>query len=176
MITNDLGGKYHRNVTVRCETCSIDREISWHAARQKSTHICRGCTTTSYLTGRKYSKEHCAAIRKANLKKGWRMQGNGYKAIHTPDHPSVKNPRCPYVMEHILVMEKHLGRYLKSSEMIHHINGDKLDNRIENLYLCSGKNRTEARQMHNACHTSAEELIFELVKQGKIRFANGRYL
>lgn len=75
-------------------------------------------------------------------KGGRRLAASGYIMIFKPDHPH----NCyKYVREHRLVMEKKLKRYLRTDEIVHHINGIKTDNRIENLQITT-------RAEHNTIH------------------------
>lgn len=67
----------------------------------------------------------------------WNWVPDGTKKEHD-DYVLVKcagHPRGNWIPEHILVMERHLGRYLAGNEEIHHRNRNKRDNRIENLQL-----------------------------------------
>lgn len=77
--------------------------------------------------------------------KGGITYRDGYRFISCHNHP-FKNGRG-YVREHRLVMEKHLNRYLDTKEVIHHLNGDTLDNRIKNLQLLPNKST------HTKLHT-----------------------
>lgn len=73
---------------------------------------------------------------------GRRKTADGYIEIYSPDHPnkSVRNT----VYEHRLVMEEHLGRYLLPTEVVHHINEIKDDNRIDNLMLFASESEHQA--------------------------------
>ncbi len=62
--------------------------------------------------------------------KGGRLVKKGYILLFVENHP-----RGRYVFEHILVMEKSLGRHLYPNENVHHKNSIRHDNRIENLEL-----------------------------------------
>lgn len=65
--------------------------------------------------------------------KGGRRHVTGYIRLTIPGHPNadVKG----YIYEHRFLMAEHLARPLKPDEVIHHINGIRDDNRIENLEL-----------------------------------------
>src|SRR3990167_909794 len=65
---------------------------------------------------------------------GRRVDKDGYILVLQRSHPYADSYHG-YVREHRLVMEKKIGRYLLPTEVVHHKNGDKQDNRISNLLL-----------------------------------------
>jgi len=65
--------------------------------------------------------------------KGGRSLVGGYVYILKKDHPFAN--KAGRVMEHRLVMEKYLGRYLNSNEEVHHADQDKENNNINNLSI-----------------------------------------
>ena len=94
-------------------------------------------------------------------KGGRKRETQGYILILNPQHIFANN--CGYVREHRLVMEEHLGRYLLPTEVVHHINGVKDDNRIENLRLMNDSdhkrlelNRDKRNFNRTGCHPKTE--------------------
>lgn len=72
-----------------------------------------------------------------NWRGGRRIREDGYVLIFSPDHPH--KHKNNYVYEHRLIMEKYIGRVLLPTEIVHHVNGDRTDNRIENMILFSSR-------------------------------------
>ena len=76
-------------------------------------------------------------------KGGFQIDRKGYVRLYAPER---KNR---YVLEHISIMETHIGRKLLRSECVHHRNHNPTDNRLENLELMS-------LSQHSRLHVTAQ--------------------
>jgi len=112
--------------------CGCGRKTNLAKKTYASEGIRKG-EPRSYLPGHN-PRETYGAIGKLNGR--WndgKTKNKGYILVMNPDHPRA-NPNG-YVLEHLLAMEKHLGRPILPTEAVHHIDGNKANNAIENLQL-----------------------------------------
>lgn len=111
----------------------------FHSDRMKGNQLFKGGTMPESAK---------AAIAKSQTGSGnsvWKggrtISAGGYVTILVPDHPYADvNGR---VKEERLMLEKHLGRHLLPGEVVHHINHDSLDNRLENFALMTISNHSK---------------------------------
>lgn len=115
-----------------------DRSTIYYHLRKTGIDLHQGYRSPKKV--RHYGEDH------HNWKGGLIMHADGYILEYAPDHPDAPSNKG-YVLQHRLVMERSLGRYLQSTELVHHKNEDKQDNRIENLEI---KTRSTHMQLHKA--------------------------
>lgn len=114
----------------------------------------------------------------------WKIQSfssrgiNEYNYARVPDHP--KSDKYGNVLAHRVIMENYIGRLLKEDECVHHKNGDKKDNRIENLELCKKSNHSrlhgykKKRKMVRVKCPSCSK-IFEIERRQSHLIKGGKY-
>lgn len=126
------GNKEHgrtRASILTCERCG-KRFLTNHNHRRRARFCTRQCG------GKGRRREGLKGSAASNWQGGRKIE-RGYVVVWAPDHPTRVGKAKPYVFEHRLVMEKRIGRVLETHENVHHINGQRDDNRDENLELWS---------------------------------------
>ena len=131
-----------------CEKKRGELRLKSTIYRESHREICRQRSNASYLKKPEhYSNKQRENYRKKNgiplddpFRKRKNGEGNidssGYKKITKKGHPNQMDENGR-IREHVYFMSEHLGRPLKKGENVHHKNGVRDDNRLENLELWS---------------------------------------
>lgn len=145
----ELGYKSNtKNKWSPCGICGVPR---WVQVNKNGESKIKRCLKCSWI-GKHHSTETKIQMSKDRKRsrfgsyspswKGGRVRGAGYISIKllSGDFFFPMADSHGYVMEHRLVVAKSIGRCLQPFpfEVVHHKNGDRLDNRLENLELTAG--------------------------------------
>lgn len=124
---------------------------------KRGTAVCQECERT-FIPGKHVKALFCSTecFYEQQVPTGTvRLDSNGYALIKTPKGtPGCKNPKgcqARWMLHHRYVMQQHLGRPLTKYENVHHINGQRDDNRIENLELWNQSQPSGVRASQYHC-------------------------
>lgn len=133
----------------------------------KGNFLCKSCALKGNpkLMGRvspnKGKPSKFRAENASSWKGGTWINNHGYQQSYV----GVKK----YTATHRLIIAENIGRPLTKDEVVHHINFQKTDNRIENLYLFPDE------QAHRQAHASVNAIIATLLKYNLVTFVDGKY-
>lgn len=102
---------------------------------------------------------------------------NDYRVLYVPEHPrAMKNEVWNgYVYEHILVAEEHLGRPLRDDEITHHLDGNRANNRKENIIVLERSQHAKLHIWLDAGAPISERYRMNGMNSGKSNVAEPTY-
>jgi len=153
-----------KKVLVRCDRCKKQRETTFQTATMIGTKThCRSCARTLSSHKRPQSTK---GVSKPNILGSKHYRWKGGRSVTKDGYIKLYNKSDPkgYSLEHVVVIEQTLGRKVQADELVHHIDGDKKNNDINNLVLLT------SHTQHKNAHNSLQKIGYDLVRQGIIVF------
>lgn len=151
---------YHRYIWLACEDCGKERWVALEK-RKPQSRMCPKCSLKRGRSNRKEARKRQIGENASNWKGGRRRTPDGYIRVHISKdelfYPmaSKHNSDC---LEHRLIMARHLNRCLFAWEVVHHKNGIRDDNRLENLELMTSI-------VHHAVDTTLKAKLAKLTQR-----------
>ena len=188
ILPNNRTGKV---IEIQCDTCGAKKAVNQgnynKSLRTRTANpslaqgdYCRPCSVketakrsrgkVAWNKGRK--SPETSGANSSSWTGGRHIDYHGYVMIHVGEPEGGSKSKWEhYRKEHIVVMEKHIGRTLIKGEAVHHIDGNKQNNILSNLYLAT--NAT-----HRDAHQSLQEIGYMLIRKGVITFNSetGKYV
>jgi hypothetical protein len=153
-----------------CDECNHEQWVNYWNIYKKERHICRYCSCRATAKTRVYNKD-LNPWNKGKVKVGSHyLNANGYYEIWI-GYGTLKSRSGGYYLEHRMMVEVGLGRELRGCEVVHHVDGDKTNNTLKNLFVCP------SQADHRHTHSQLERVSMQLVKDGLISFnhSTGEY-
>ena len=179
---NELSPCSEKRVRASCDRCGCVKEIIYANYRRsqelhnrKGLTYCKPCTCKVNGFQKRGKPPHNKGKKLPPEKKGknhpsWKggtfLSSDGYVMRYVG-----KRSGCgweSYKKEHILIAEELLDRKLTRSEVVHHIDGDKTNNKVDNLHITDSAG-------HRLAHASLQEVAYVLYRSGIIGFDKGSY-
>lgn len=163
-----------KKVKLQCDDCGIHTTTTYAnfrraQARNNNNGLTRCRSCAAKITGKArrgkpaWNKgmifEHLRGEKSPTWKGGEYQSSDGYTMIK---HTCCRGWKA-YKKRHIVVVEEQIGRPLEKGEIVHHIDGNKSNDDLENLWLTSHRD-------HRNAHQSLQEIGYQLVRSGLVWF------
>ncbi len=139
---------------LKCDKCNIDFEIKHRNVSKRKFFLCKECDKKRHL---EMLKEQNDSLRRLGLLKPFLVSKKGYSYLRNAD------TNFQHKLLHREIVAKYIGRDLTKEDVVHHIDGNKANNTIDNLFLTDDAG-------HHLAHISLQKLSYYLIQKNIIKF------
>ena len=167
---SEISKASEKKVLAQCDDCERKLVLIWHnymISQKKKEYsgitLCRRCSSkrTGNFNGSGWNKGNRIPVE--NICRKDYISSDGYIMTFVYKENPKNKWEC-YKKKHIVIMEEYLGRKLEKGEVVHHIDGIRQNNSIENLVIMT------EHKGHRLAHNSIQQIGYLLYRKGILGF------